>query len=558
MPFLRPAVLSLLTLGAVASAQTNLPAFELERLRLNASGADTLVVGAGTQLAKGAFRASLTGHYENSPLSVRVNGGYQGALVRHRMNVHLSGAYAFTDWLQVEAQLPFFFAQSGDDPAPWGLNRPASAGLSTPFLGASVAPLRQSAGDKINLSAGILVGLPIGSAEGYSRDPSVSAIPRVAVGHRYTNFLVSAEVGALLRAGAQLHPNADSGTTNLTGSEFLWGLTGATNEGVLGQLRVEASVRGGVSFTGTGAAAEILLGARYPLGRWLELSALAGPGFGSIPGAPVFRALLGLSARTPAGAAKDEPAGPLDRDGDGVPDSRDDCIDVAANTVNGCPEQVAAPPPPPPDTDGDGVPDAKDKCPTQAGDPAADGCVPDTDGDGIVDSADACPAEKGVAEMRGCPDPDTDGDAVVDRLDNCPKEKGPVDNQGCPAAKKQLVVITKEKLVIKEKVYFATGKATVLPKSFKLLDQVSKLLVEHPEIPTVAIEGHTDNVGSADKNRVLSQKRAEAVKAYMVKKKVPAERLKPIGYGPDRPADTNDTPAGRENNRRVEFTFATP
>ena len=92
----------------------------------------------------------------------------------------------------------------------------------------------------------------------------------------------------------------------------------------------------------------------------------------------------------------------------------------------------------------------------------------------------------------------------------------------------------------------------MLPKSFPLLDQVAAVLKAHPEIKKVQIEGHTDNVGDPQKNLALSQKRADAVFKYLSQKVEPA-RLEPIGYGPARPADTNDTPVGREKNRRVEF-----
>jgi outer membrane protein OmpA-like peptidoglycan-associated protein len=119
----------------------------------------------------------------------------------------------------------------------------------------------------------------------------------------------------------------------------------------------------------------------------------------------------------------------------------------------------------------------------------------------------------------------------------------------------QLVIITADKLVIKEAVYFATGKAQVLPRSNKLLDNVAEVLLAHPEVELVRIEGHTDSVGVRTKNITLSQARADAVKAQLVKRKVPAARLHAVGFGPDQPKDTNDTPAGREQNRRVEFNF---
>jgi len=206
-----------------------------------------------------------------------------------------------------------------------------------------------------------------------------------------------------------------------------------------------------------------------------------------------------------------------------------------------------------PDTDGDALTDKLELTtntdPTKTdtdGDGVADGDE-DKNHDGVVDEGETDPR---VAPPP--PPPDTDGDGLPDPSDNCPAVAGPPDNQGCPKEQKQLVVITKEKIEILEKVYFATRDASVLPKSFPLLDQVAAVLKAHPEIKKVQIEGHTDNVGDPQKNLALSQKRADAVFKYLSQKVEPA-RLEPIGYGPARPADTNDTPVGREKNRRVEF-----
>jgi outer membrane protein OmpA-like peptidoglycan-associated protein len=142
---------------------------------------------------------------------------------------------------------------------------------------------------------------------------------------------------------------------------------------------------------------------------------------------------------------------------------------------------------------------------------------------------------------------------VADHVDNCPSEAGPADNQGCPAKQKQLVVIKQDRIEIKETVYFNTAKASIQSRSFKLLDQVAKLLTEHPELEKVWIEGHTDSAGKAEANRKLSQRRAEAVRDYLIKKGVAAERLVAQGFGPDRPIADNKTAKGRAANRRVEF-----
>lgn len=270
-----------------------------------------------------------------------------------------------------------------------------------------------------------------------------------------------------------------------------------------------------------------------------------------------------------------------DNDKDGVEDGKDQCRDQVEDKdgvedTDGCPET---------DADHDSMLDAQDKCPVVTGAPENAGC-PDTDQDAdeVVDRLDKCPEVKGVKENSGCPDVDTDGDTVVDRLDgcvneqgpaqnkgcpypdgdkdtvadpfdNCPTEAGPADNQGCPAKVKQLVVITTEKLMIKDKVYFDTGKATIQARSFRLLDQVAAILKAHPELKLMHVEGHTDSSGDAVVNRQLSEGRAASVTTYLIKKGVQAQRVKAMGFGSDKPADTNDTPAGRENNRRVEFNI---
>jgi outer membrane protein OmpA-like peptidoglycan-associated protein len=87
---------------------------------------------------------------------------------------------------------------------------------------------------------------------------------------------------------------------------------------------------------------------------------------------------------------------------------------------------------------------------------------------------------------------------------------------------------------------------------------VAKVVLEHPQIKQIIVEGHTDNVGQAEDNRKLSQARAESVKAYLVRKGVEDKRLTPKGFGPDRPVDTNDTAKGRSANRRVEFIIPLP
>lgn len=139
-----------------------------------------------------------------------------------------------------------------------------------------------------------------------------------------------------------------------------------------------------------------------------------------------------------------------DRDGDGIPDSRDECPDSFGQATGyGCPdadgdgipdESDECPYIPGmqrffgcPDRDGDGIPDQKDECPDIAGLEAYKGCLPtDTDGDGIPDNEDRCPNQKGIRELQGCPRVDSDGDGISDDRDACPQMPGIALFDGCP------------------------------------------------------------------------------------------------------------------------------
>jgi OmpA-OmpF porin, OOP family len=231
----------------------------------------------------------------------------------------------------------------------------------------------------------------------------------------------------------------------------------------------------------------------------------------------------------------------LDRDGDGVLDADDKCPDTPGiAALQGCP-----------DRDGDGIADGDDKCPDVAGVAKYQGCpVPDTDGDGINDENDKCPNVKGVARYQGCPIPDTDGDGVNDEEDKCPTRVGPASNQGCPVIAKE--VVDKINFAAKN-VFFATGSYKLLPKSFKSLDEVVKIL-KSDETLMIDIDGHTDAQGTDESNQVLSDNRAGAVKNYLTSKGVDASRLKSTGYGETKPVADNTTAAGRAKNRRTEMT----
>lgn len=281
-----------------------------------------------------------------------------------------------------------------------------------------------------------------------------------------------------------------------------------------------------------------------------------------------------------------------DRDKDGIIDQEDKCPDTpGVKQYFGCPN---------PDSDGDGVCDAwvsesgltsafsckgVDSCPKEQGELAYAGCSnPDTDGDGLCNkwvktaglekefartckNTDLCEDVHGLAEFQGCPNPDSDKDTVCDPwvseknmasaftnctgTDKCPFEKGLVEENGCPPPRKYIVV-TDTQIELKEQFFFATNKTKVLSKSEPLLNEIADVLKENPTIH-ISIEGHTDSSGRYKSNVKLSQGRAKSVMQELIKRGIDKNRMVSAGFGPDKPIDTNDTPEGRANNRRVEL-----
>ena len=235
----------------------------------------------------------------------------------------------------------------------------------------------------------------------------------------------------------------------------------------------------------------------------------------------------------------------LDWDKDGILNDVDECPKLAGLPPDGCPAI---------DSDGDGFLDKKDKCPFEAG-VAPDGCPPpDTDKDGIIDPDDQCPTEP-WPEPPGCPPPpDSDKDGIIDKIDNCPLHpesyNGFEDEDGCPDKLPEKAKDYDGKPI--EGIFFEFGSDKIKKNSAKTLDRAVAVLTEFKSIK-IEISGHTDDVGSREANLDLSQRRADAVKRYLVEKGVEEARIKTIGFGPDKPIDPAKTAKARAKNRRIEF-----
>jgi len=205
------------------------------------------------------------------------------------------------------------------------------------------------------------------------------------------------------------------------------------------------------------------------------------------------------------------------------------------------------------DADGDGVPDRLDQCPNTPNGVKVDsrGCPLDSDGDGVPDHLDKCPgtASGTAVDQWGCPAGekprdtsmgiDSDGDGVLDSNDDCPNTpKGAkVDSRGCWTL---------------GNIQFDYKKAKVKNEYYPILDEAADVMKANPDLK-IEIQGHTCDIGSQKYNLGLSERRANSVKKYFLKKGIPGFRMTTIGFGKTKPLVPNTNEENRKLNRRVEL-----
>jgi uncharacterized repeat protein (TIGR01451 family) len=422
----------------------------------------------------------------------------------------------------------------------------------------------------LDLGVAVPVLLPTAGGQGFRGGSGVSARPQLVAEWGNGNGLrLVANLGANLQPEQQVR--------NLrTGTELMYAV--GAQVPFSKKLALRANLAGAFGLKDQdmeGRPLELLAALQYRITPGLAAHVGGGPGLTRGYGTPGFRVFAGLDWTQPGERLVAEPvdaptstsSSPDDLDGDGLANEQDKCPQVAEDKdgfqdADGCADA---------DDDMDGIPDAKDPCPRQAemmnGIQDADGCpdeaTVDSDKDGLMDDQDKCPQvaedKDGFQDADGCADPDNDKDGVPDWEDQCLAEpeviNGVRDEDGCPDEGKSKVRLESKRIVILDKVYFATARDVILPRSFDLLKQVASVLRANPQIELLRVEGHTDNQGQPASNLKLSQRRAANVRAFLIKEGVAAERLESVGYGQQKPVDTNKTEAGRENNRRVEFNI---
>lgn len=178
----------------------------------------------------------------------------------------------------------------------------------------------------------------------------------------------------------------------------------------------------------------------------------------------------------------------------------------------------------------------------------------DTDGDGVTDDKDQCPdTPRGApVDANGCP-LDSDGDGVPDYMDKCPGTRAgvKVDGNGCEIMMKPMAKV--ENVVIDNILLFDFDSAELKSGAADVLDNSYAKFKGKDAVRSVIITGHTDSSGPDAYNQGLSERRANAVRDYLISQGADAGKLEARGAGESQPAFGNDTKAGRSMNRRVEF-----
>ncbi len=498
--------------GSAARAQTTAgTGFAVDRFEPAGAGSDwfTLESLDFRGRARPAFNLVLDGAWK--PLVVYdQNGNAVASLLRDQLVAHAGAAVVLANRLRLDVNVPVVLYQQGTALVLNNLSYaiPPHSALGDTRFGVDLR-LFGDGGGRFTGAVGVQVFAPTGDAPDFTGDGGWRVWPRVLLAGNVGEFSWAA------RLGYHIRPTSKCDCSLGPGDE----LTAAVAAGVRPSPRV---LIGPELYLSTSRAhfaeavtspVELLVGAHFGVARGWTLSVGAAPGLTDAPGSPTVRALVGMQYVPPVEAPRVAPRP----------------VAAPPRKPPPAPSPLPPPPPPPPDQDGDGIVDAEDACPTEAGeksdDPQKNGCPPpkDTDGDGILDGEDACPADPG------------------------PHSDDPARN-GCP-----VVRIEGGQIRIREQVKFKTASSQILKESDYILQAVVKILVDHPEIKKVRVEGHTDSRGKPGYNKKLSQRRAASVVKWLVKHGISKKSLTSAGYGQERPIATNQTVEGRRQNRRSEL-----
>ena len=526
------------SLTGEAKAQTS--TFHLDRLEVPGAPDDGIVMWRPVVQPNTIIYGQLGIGYSLNPLRTTtivnpndktiVNSSSRG-VIKHQLTIYGNVGFQFLNRFSVGLAFPFTPWQAGNNPnyptsfinpnVQTTLIEPNGPGAGDIRLDARGVVLR-SRDQAAALGAHVSFFLPAGTNSNFGGDKKFGASLGVTGEYDFRKssgtsvFVITLDTSIHIRNNSHLNdPNGNSGLG--IGNEWRWALGGFFPLGG-GRYRIGGNIFGSTGiddnneigntvFTKRNTPIEWNLEARMKLGEsqhwWMGLS--AGSFINQGYGAPDFRTTFVVGVYAPIFVP------------DTAPTQKEEKEALRAKWRAEHKE----------DADGDGIPDDLDACPMEAEDHAGadpnDGCpVPkDKDGDGIPDSSDRCPDKPedkdGIDDFDGCPEDDFDKDAVPDVTDACPKVPGKPNadpkKNGCP----EFFTVDGGGIIkLNQQVHFATGSANILPDSFPLLQEIANLLNVQKGIKRITVDGHTDNQGSADLNRRLSQQRADAVRTWVV------------------------------------------
>jgi hypothetical protein len=484
-------------------------------------------------------------------------------------------AYALLDRLELGAHLPVY-QQSGEaGMAGTSLTRITPArGTATGNLAVHLKTrlLRTSGASGVfTLGASALAAIPTATRNQFTGADQLEG--RLLVLAAFTPAALDARLTISVNAGPVIRKQ--SSYENIAQKSAAAGAAGLSVR-ILDELWATAELFGEATPSGkrpppsasamaplaTVSAVEGLAGLTIKPDHRVSIGLAVGRGVTGEIGTPDLRGVLTVSIVPGAGPlAPIHPVVPDgDADGDGIPDSVDKCPNEPEDKdgfqdADGCPD---------PDNDGDGIPDAQDKCPNEPEDKDgfqdADGCPdPDNDGDGIPDKFDKCPNEPedkdGFEDLDGCPDPDNDHDGIPDEKDKCPNEpetiNGFQDDDGCPDKGDSTIILSPDKIETLDPIQFTGVK--LAKTATPLIEQVGATLRAHPEILRVRITVHVQPTSDPDADQDRTDKRAQAVRDWLVQWGVAPARLEARGFGGAKPLRPPDQRGAAKLNERIEF-----
>jgi large repetitive protein len=461
-------------------------------------------------------------------------------VVEHRTMLALGGGYALGGRFEVGARMPFYL-QSGmpvSPPMPGDTPTFATEPASGAVLGdlALHGKLRVAGAATWGAGVGVTLKLPT-ATDGEFAGTDMPSLRALAL----ASLAPSPQLALRLNTGAVIRKTVTFANIE-QGSGLAWGagLTYRVTESLSGDIEAFGDVVPGGRIDAMKQRSAVLtfeglVGMRYQASRQLGVGIAAGRGLTSHFGTPELRGVLTVAftpnaealAPLPKQAAPAIDLSQQDTDFDKIPDSVDQCPELPEDRdgfedEDGCPD---------PDNDKDGIPDEQDKCPL----------IPE-DMDGFEDD-------------DGCLDLDNDKDGIADPNDACPNEpetiNGFEDDDGCPDKGESLVISTPDRLELLEVVSFSGS--TISKPSANVLGQLAATLRARTDILRLRITVHVQPTKSPDKDKALSDRRAQAVREWLVARGIAAERIDARGFGGTNPLVPATRKGAAQINERLEL-----